>query len=134
MTSGAAQDAVSTASRLKRLNAAAAPDTFEERLRRQPEAKRAIARLAASLVADGESVALDGSTTAYYVARELRRKRELVVVTCSLRIAAALADAPWLGLIVTGGLVQPGTLSVASVDAGASLARMRIDTGFFGAR
>jgi DeoR/GlpR family transcriptional regulator of sugar metabolism len=134
VSSGAARNAVSAGSRLKRLNNDEPTDAFEERLRRHAEAKVAIARLAASLVGDGESVALDGSTTAYYVARELRRKRELVVVTCSLRIAAALADAPWLALVLTGGLVQPVTLSVASVGAGPSLAGMRIDTGFFGAR
>ena len=43
--------------------------------------KRAIARAAAQLVGEGEAVALDASTTAYYLALELRAMRELVVVT-----------------------------------------------------
>ena len=46
---------------------------FDARLRLRADEKRAMARLASSLVADGESVALDSSTTAYYLALELRR-------------------------------------------------------------
>ena len=46
------------------------------------------------MVGEGEAVALDSSTTAYYLALELRAKQELVVVTNGLLIAAALADAP----------------------------------------
>src|SRR2546421_652164 len=54
---------------------------FDVRLRVQEDAKRAVARAAAALVGDGEAVALDSSTTAYYVALELKDRRELVVVT-----------------------------------------------------
>ena len=46
-------------------------------------------------------MALDSSTTAYYLALELRAKRELVVVTNGLLIAAALADAPGINVLVT---------------------------------
>ena len=45
------------------------------------------------MVDDGEAVALDASTTAYYLALELRSMRELVVVTNGLLVATALADA-----------------------------------------
>src|SRR5437879_12788706 len=53
---------------------------FDLRLRLEVERKRAIARAAAAMVDEGEAVALDASTTAYYLALELRCKRELVVV------------------------------------------------------
>ena len=76
---------------------------FDVRLRLHAEAKRGIARAAAAMVGDGEAVALDSSTTAYYLALELRQKRELVVVTNGLLIAAALADAPGVSVLVTGG-------------------------------
>src|SRR6184192_4387069 len=49
---------------------------FDVRLRLQTDAKRAIARFAAQMVGDGEAVALDSSTTAYFLARELRGRRE----------------------------------------------------------
>src|ERR671925_1888813 len=45
---------------------------FDVRLRLQADEKRAMARAAAAMVGDGEAVALDSSTSAYYLALELR--------------------------------------------------------------
>src|SRR6478672_12435310 len=44
---------------------------FDLRLRLEVDRKRAIARTAAAMVNEGEAVALDASTTAYYLALEL---------------------------------------------------------------
>jgi DeoR/GlpR family transcriptional regulator of sugar metabolism len=107
---------------------------FDARLRLQAEQKRAMARLAFSLVADGESVALDSSTSAYYLALELRRRRELVVVTNGLLIAAALADAPGVTVLLTGGMLRQAAMSVVGDLAAQVLHSTRIDKGFFGAR
>ena len=60
----------------------------------RPAEDRRSPRAAAALIEEGEAVALDSSTTAYYLALELRAKHDLVVVTNGLLIAAALADAP----------------------------------------
>src|SRR5262249_25397654 len=43
---------------------------FDMRLRREVDQKRAIARAAAAMVSEGEAIALDASTTAYYLALE----------------------------------------------------------------
>jgi DeoR/GlpR family transcriptional regulator of sugar metabolism len=107
---------------------------FDARLRLRAGEKRAIARLAATLVAEGESVALDSSTSAYYLALELRRKRELVVVTNGLLIAAALADAPGVTVLLTGGMLRQAAMSVVGDLAAEVLQSTRIDKGFFGAR
>jgi DeoR/GlpR family transcriptional regulator of sugar metabolism len=107
---------------------------FDIRLRLHAEPKRAIARAAAAMVDDGEAVALDSSTTAYYLALELREKRELVVVTNGLLIAAALADAPGINVLVTGGLLRLQAMSLVG-DLGADvLHATRINKGFLGAR
>ncbi len=107
---------------------------FDARLRLRADEKRAIARLAATLVVEGESVALDSSTSAYYLALELRRKRELVVVTNGLLIAAALADAPGVTVLLTGGMLRQAAMSVVGDLAAEVLRSTRIDKGFFGAR
>jgi DeoR/GlpR family transcriptional regulator of sugar metabolism len=107
---------------------------FDARLRLQADEKRAMARLASSLVADGESVALDSSTSAYYLALELRRRRELVVVTNGLLIGAALADAPGVTVLLTGGMLRQAAMSVVGDLAAQVLHSTRIDKGFFGAR
>src|SRR6187551_1099967 len=107
---------------------------FDLRLRLEVEPKRAIARAAAAMVDDGEAVALDASTTAYYLALELRSKRELVVVTNGLLVATALADAPGITVLVTGGVLRLSAMSLVG-DLGTDVLRTtRINKGFLGAR
>ncbi len=107
---------------------------FDFRLRLEVERKQAIARAAAEMVGDGEAIALDASTTAYYLALELRGKRELVVVTNGLLVAASLADAPGINVLVTGGMLRLSAMSLVG-DLGADLLRAtRINKGFLGAR
>jgi DeoR/GlpR family transcriptional regulator of sugar metabolism len=107
---------------------------FDMRLRLEVEQKRAIARAAAAMVDEGEAVALDASTTAYYLALELRAKRELVVVTNGLLVATALADAPGITVIVPGGLLRLSAMSLVG-DLGTDVLRTtRINKGFLGAR
>ena len=86
------------------------------------------------MVNEGEAVALDASTTAYYLALELRSKRELVVVTNGLLVATALADAPGITVLVTGGMLRLSAMSLVG-DFGADVLRTtRINKGFLGAR
>ena len=107
---------------------------FDFRLRLEVERKRAIAKAAAAMVDEGEAIALDSSTTAYYLALELRTKKELVVVTNGLLIAAALADAPGISVLVTGGMLRLHAMSLVG-DLGADALRTTaISKGFLGAR
>src|SRR6266480_1573513 len=107
---------------------------FDLRLRLEVDRKRAIARAAAAMVNEGEAVALDASTTAYYLALELRTKRELVVVTNGLLVATALADAPGISVLVTGGMLRLSAMSLVG-DLGTDVLRTtRINKGFLGAR
>ncbi len=107
---------------------------FDLRLRLEVERKRAIGRAAAALVDEGEAVALDASTTAYYLALELRGKRELVVVTNGLLVATALADSPGISVLVTGGMLRLSAMSLVG-DLGTDVLRAtRINKGFLGAR
>ena len=86
------------------------------------------------MVGEGEAIALDASTTAYYLALELRAKRELVVVTNGILVAASLADAPGINVLVTGGMLRLSAMSLVG-DLGADLLRAtRINKGFLGAR
>ena len=107
---------------------------FDLRLRVEVERKRAIARAAAALVGEGEAVALDASTTAYYLAIELRTKRELVVITNGLHVATALADAPGVTVLVTGGTLRLSAMSVVGELGTDVLRATRINRGFLGAR
>ena len=107
---------------------------FDLRLRLEVDRKRAIARAAAALVGEGESVAIDASTTGYYLALELRAKRELVVVTNGLLVATALADAPGITVLVPGGMLRLSAMSLVGDFGSEVLRTTRINKGFLGAR
>jgi DeoR family transcriptional regulator of aga operon len=107
---------------------------FDFRLGLEVDRKRAVAREAAKLIGDGEAIALDASTTAYYLALELRSKRELVVVTNGILIAASLADAPGINVLVTGGMLRLSAMSLVGDLGGDLLKATRINKGFLGAR
>ena len=107
---------------------------FDFRLRLEVARKQGIARAAAAMVGEGEAIALDSSTTAYYLALELRTKKELVVVTNGLLIAAALAEAPGISVLVTGGMLRLQAMSLVGELGAEALRSTRINKGFLGAR
>lgn len=90
----------------------ATPSSFEPpyavRAQKAVEAKLRIGKLAASLVADGETVILDVGTTTAEVAKELRGCRNLTVFTPSLHIATILAEEPGINVILSGGTLRKG--------------------------
>jgi DeoR family transcriptional regulator of aga operon len=114
---------------------APSPDegSFEIRLHFRPAEKMAIAREAARMVRDGDAIALDGSTTCYYLAKELVHKRGLVVVTNGLPAAEALAESD-ATVVMPGGTLRRSSWALVG-DMGATLAgRGRLAYGFFGLR
>ena len=73
---------------------------------RSGDEKHRIARMAASLIEDGQTVILDGGTTVTAVARELVSK-SVHVVTNSLPIAEVLESFRNVELTLTGGYLDP---------------------------
>ena len=76
---------------------------FERRMRENADAKRAIARLVAATIHDGDSVMLDTGTTTSFLARELLSHRRLTVVTNSSDIARTLATVNGNKVYMAGG-------------------------------
>lgn len=64
---------------------------FLTRMNTQKAAKSAIARKVVELIKDGSSLAIDTGSTSGFVARELRSKRNLSIVTNSAFIASTLS-------------------------------------------
>src|SRR5882757_7740514 len=89
--------------------------------------KRRIAAAVAGLIADGEAVGLDSGTTVLEVARALRARR-LTVLPVSLHAAMAFADSPSVRLLMPGGEVRSGALSVVGPATLATIAALRLDT------
>lgn len=76
---------------------------FERRMRENVEAKRAIARHAARMIEDGDSLMMDTGTTTSIFARELLGKRGLTVVTNSSDVARTLATVNGNRVYMAGG-------------------------------
>jgi DeoR/GlpR family transcriptional regulator of sugar metabolism len=100
---------------------------FAVRTERQAAEKQLIAREVAGLLADRETVILDGGSTGVAIARELV-DRELTVCTPSLRVADVLRDAPNIRLMLTGGIMRRGEGSLVGPSAAATLEEHRFDT------
>jgi DeoR/GlpR family transcriptional regulator of sugar metabolism len=95
------------------------------------DAKEAIGAAAADLLTDGETVVLDGGTTALHVARALQRRR-MTVMPLALRPVFELQDAPEIRLLVPGGEVRPTELSFVGDLTGTAFAELRFDTYIMG--
>jgi DeoR family fructose operon transcriptional repressor len=79
---------------------------YAEETARLSDEKSRIARLAAGLIHDGQTVILDGGSTVAAVARELAAK-SLHIVTNSLPIAEGLESVRSIELTLTGGYLDP---------------------------
>ncbi|MFN3742311.1 MAG: DeoR/GlpR family DNA-binding transcription regulator [Anaerolineales bacterium] len=105
---------------------------FLTRVTTNLEAKQRIGLRAAELVNDGDSIALDVGTTTLEVARNLQRKRNLTVITNSLQIANILANQSGIRLIIAGGIVRPGELSIIGHIAEHTFQSFYVDKLFLG--
>ena len=87
---------------------AATLPALEDRSASQLDEKRAVARVAAERIQDGDTILLDGGTTTFEVAR-LLVGRPLQIVTNSLPIANLFASSRETDLVILGGYVYPKT-------------------------
>ena len=105
---------------------------FEIVAGQEPAEKREIARAAAGLIREGDVVALDIGTTVFAMCSFLR-ERDITVVTASLAVVQALADAPGVDLVVMGGVLRPNYQSMVGVLTESCLRQVRVDIAFLGA-
>lgn len=105
---------------------------LDDRVSAQAWEKRAIGEAAASLVADEDTVLLDGGTTTLEVARALAG-RPVQVVTNSLPVAQLLAAVKDTDLILIGGYVYPRTGEAMGPLTIAALEMVRVAKVFLGA-
>ena len=85
------------------------------------------------LVGDGESIALDASTTAWQIARHLKERKELTVVTNGLFIALEFVESPGVTVVMPGGSLRTASASLVGDQGGCILERYHVQKGFFGA-
>ncbi|GGB06279.1 glycerol-3-phosphate regulon repressor [Brucella endophytica] len=93
------------------------PVIYRQRRVVNAERKEAIGKRVAELLPDNASVFIDTGTTCEAVARALTVRKELRVVTYSLRVATSLSEATDFTIAVPGGFVRQVDAGVFSQNA-----------------
>ena len=89
--------------------------------------KQKIAEQIADLVKDGESLMLDASSTAVYIAKALKDKKNLTVITNSIEIVVELMDMPEWKVLSTGGLSREGSFALVGPQTDKMLKSYHVD-------
>jgi DeoR family transcriptional regulator of aga operon len=84
----------------------------QERLKAHSEEKRRIGAKAATLINDGETIILDSGTSTLEIARQIKMKQRLQIITNGVNIAAELLDARDAQVFIVGGTVRGDSASI----------------------
>jgi DeoR family glycerol-3-phosphate regulon repressor len=96
------------------------------------EAKTRIGNLAASLITDGSSLFINIGTTTEQVARHLKSKRDLMVITNNVNVVTILMGSTGIELIVAGGVVRHEDSGIVGERASEFLSQFRLDHAVIG--
>jgi DeoR/GlpR family transcriptional regulator of sugar metabolism len=131
---------LSDAGRVIRTHGGAAPSEqvmfefqFLRRAKLSGGAKDRIGARAAALVSDGQSVMLDSGTTTLAIARHLRPRSRLTVITTSLPVASVLQNAPGVETLLLGGYIRRQSPDLHGPLTESNLEQLRADIAFIGA-
>jgi DeoR family transcriptional regulator of aga operon len=106
--------------------------SFHEQEKHRVLEKREIGLAAAELVADGETIAIGAGTTTTQVARSIRHRKGITIVTNAINIAMELSHRDDLKVMVTGGWVSGSWFALVGPGAIQSAGEMFVDKAFIG--
>jgi len=105
---------------------------FGKRTLERLQEKRWVARVAAELVQPGMVVALDCGSTVWHLARALRGKGPLTILTSGLAPLEELADVKGMTIQLIGGRFKLENLSFVAADTVENVKRLHADIAFIG--
>lgn len=94
------------------------------------DAKNQIALLASQLVEDGDHLMLDDSSTALYLAKRLKEKKRLTVITNSVELVVELSAVEGWTILLTGGRLKPEALALIGDQAQRMIQQYHVDKVF----
>lgn len=107
--------------------------SFEKREEEFKEEKLEIASIAIRYINEGQSIALNDSTTNVEIARQLKNKfKNITVITNSLAIATELANSQDINIILAGGLLNNKEYAFYGEFAKNILSNFIVDRAFIG--
>ena len=90
--------------------------------------KQMIADKLAELIEDGERIMVDSSSTSLYLIKKLKEKKNLTIITNSVKILLELADMQNWTVLSTGGVLKKGALSLTGSSAEKMINSYHVDT------
>ncbi|MBW9154345.1 DeoR/GlpR family DNA-binding transcription regulator [Clostridium estertheticum] len=105
--------------------------TFSEKIDKFYDEKESIGKLAAAIIVDGDTIALDAGTTTISIARQITAKN-ITVLTNSVDVAYELAKKKDVEVIITGGTLRWETRAMVGPVADNALKNFRVDKVFIG--
>ncbi|MBF7095584.1 DeoR/GlpR family DNA-binding transcription regulator [Alkalibacter mobilis] len=105
--------------------------SFKEKETSRHSDKVRIAKVAAKLVGDGDSIIIDSGTTTLELAKALNAKN-ITVITNSIDIATILWEKEDMEIILTGGTLRKNTRSMVGQLSENSLRNFKVDKVFLG--
>lgn len=90
--------------------------------------KQIISDRIAAIIRDGERIMLDSSSTALYALQKLKGKKNLTIITNSVKILIELADKSDWTVLSTGGVLKKGGLSLTGSSAEKMIKSYHVDT------
>jgi DeoR/GlpR family transcriptional regulator of sugar metabolism len=92
--------------------------------------KQMIAREAAALVEDGDSILLDASSTVFHLAQYLQDRKSLRIITNGIEVGRQLAQNPYNTVILVGGLLANDGNSITGVMSDFFLKDLHVNKAF----
>ncbi len=89
--------------------------------------KQYIAEIISSMIEDGDHIMMDASSTAVYVAKHLKTKKNITIITNSIEILLELSEVTGWKVLSTGGTLREGSLSLVGYQAEKMLTNYHVD-------
>ena len=89
--------------------------------------KQMIAEIVSTLIQDGDHIMLDSSSTSGYIAKQLKNKKNLTIITNSVEILYDLSDVTGWKVLSTGGMLKEGSLSLLGHQAEELISQFHVD-------
>lgn len=91
------------------------------------KSKQIIAEIVSSLIENNEHIMIDASSTISYVAKYIKTKKNITLITNSIEVIVELSDIIGWNIMSTGGLLKEGSLSLVGSQAEKMLTSFHVD-------
>ncbi|MGB4609542.1 MAG: DeoR/GlpR family DNA-binding transcription regulator [Saccharofermentanales bacterium] len=104
-----------------------------ERLEERKNEKLQMAEIVANLVRDGDNIIINSGSTCYYIALELRQKKNLRIITHSIQVSEIFAEDQDIEVILLGGLLNYQYMFTHGDDTMHQLNKYQVDKAILSA-